>query len=395
MWVLIDEVSKFEATEFPITLPEEQRESPFNYIVTGSLGIASFIQKRHLEHFVWDLPTFTQNETGTFARKLAKPLDVNLFEAFDIPKSAGSNSDDAGDFTAVEAKLQDLFGGIPGYIAELLFGLKKGKSLSDYAYVLNDRIETIIKNVANGDANMKELSRTWITGMRSPTNNWGSLRNAGLCGRNAPPGIIFTTILQNLLLYAQYKNKATEDLSVINHFLNHFKNRIDSGTAGNLLELQTIAGLKNNGHLNCVELVYDGKSEEWMKSSPQNLPTEKDAIICTYDEKNGTISTLSNETSPSSWCIVILPPCFPLVDVLVGCKNEPHIYLIQITYAEDPFVKHVTCETLSYPASKRRVDSLVKAFGKYLNSDTQVRCFFSFPFFQFARFCILFVRQFL
>jgi hypothetical protein len=382
VWVLIDEVTKLEESKFPIGMPEEQRESPFNYIVTGSLGIATFIQKKHLGHFVWDLPTFAQEQTGTFARKLSESIKVNLFEALDIPaiktddtagSSASANSADADDnFEAVGARLHSMFGGIPGYIAELLFGLKKGQLLSNYAFELNDRICAIINKSAKSPGLVKDLCRLWLVQMRSHKNNWNCLRDAGLCGTHAPPGIIFSVLLDNLLLCAQYEDKARADIDVIDHFLSEFEGMLDFGTAGNLLELKTITELNNGGSLKCVKLVRNEMAKNWEEEKPQQLLPKLPAIMCSYDEIKGSIFTFANENLGSSWYAVMLPPCFPLVDVLVGCKTPLHIYLVQITNAEDPFAEHFTYETLSNSKSKSRVDALVKVFREHVNSDTQV-----------------------
>ena len=60
VWVIIDEVVLFQ--RFPIDLPEEQNMGPFNWIITGSAGIGSWVAKRHLEKLVYDLPIFTKAE---------------------------------------------------------------------------------------------------------------------------------------------------------------------------------------------------------------------------------------------------------------------------------------------------------------------------------------------
>ena len=94
--------------------------------------------------------------------------------------------------------------------------------------------------------------------------------------------------------------------------------RLDFGTAGNLLELKTITELNNGGSLKCVKLIRDDKTKNWGEENPQQLPPKLPAIICEHDENNGSIFTFANEKSGSSWYAVMLPPWFPLVDVLVG-----------------------------------------------------------------------------
>ena len=56
IWITIDDVVLFEKL---IRLPEEQDLGPFKWIVTGSAGIGSWVDERHLEELVFDLPLFS------------------------------------------------------------------------------------------------------------------------------------------------------------------------------------------------------------------------------------------------------------------------------------------------------------------------------------------------
>ena len=69
IWIVVDEVVLLE--NFPIDLPEEQAMGPFNWIVTGSAGIGSWVAKKHLAKFVFDLPLFSKDESFKFAFDLS------------------------------------------------------------------------------------------------------------------------------------------------------------------------------------------------------------------------------------------------------------------------------------------------------------------------------------
>ena len=68
VWIIVDEVVEF--SKFPITLPDEQTRTPFKWIVTGSAGIGSWVAKRHLTRYVFDLPLWSKNQCVEFATKL-------------------------------------------------------------------------------------------------------------------------------------------------------------------------------------------------------------------------------------------------------------------------------------------------------------------------------------
>jgi hypothetical protein len=113
IWIIVDEVAMFE--KFPIRLPEEQDLGPFHWIVTGSAGIGSWVAKRHLEKLVFDLPLFTKAECFEFAN-LCNPLGINL-----------ENAIDGAPFEGIDDWLEERFGGVVGYIAEMFLEILKGE----------------------------------------------------------------------------------------------------------------------------------------------------------------------------------------------------------------------------------------------------------------------------
>jgi hypothetical protein len=143
IWVIIDEVVEFEKSYLNFYLPEEQKFSNFYFIVTGSAGICSWISKRHLDKWVFDLPFFSRNESFQYAEGLREKLGIEktlseiidipiatdnsatetLFEIVDIPTTSDNS---ASPFNAASVWLDETFGGIPGYIAEFLMEVKAG-----------------------------------------------------------------------------------------------------------------------------------------------------------------------------------------------------------------------------------------------------------------------------
>jgi hypothetical protein len=91
IWIIIDEVVLFE--KFPIRLPEEQDLGPFNWIVTGSAGIGSWVGKKHLEKLVFDLPLFSKEECFDFANNLCNSLHISLETGIDGLQLIGLRSD--------------------------------------------------------------------------------------------------------------------------------------------------------------------------------------------------------------------------------------------------------------------------------------------------------------
>ncbi len=111
---------------FPIKLPEEQDLGCFKWIVTGSAGISSWVARRHLNKFVFDLPLFSKTECSDFANILSKSLGVSLVNGIAGIPPAG-----------IEDWLEERFGGVVGYIAEMFLEMSKGSSVSQYMLSLS------------------------------------------------------------------------------------------------------------------------------------------------------------------------------------------------------------------------------------------------------------------
>jgi len=188
VWIIVDEVVLFD--KFPIKFPEEQDLGPFKWIITGSAGIGSWVAKRHLEKFVFDLPLFEKDECLEFTISLSSILNINVEDVLRVP-SAG-----------IDDWLEERFGGVIGYAAEMFLEISKGDSVTQYMMELSRRMKTIISNVAERrGCTEDQLSSVWLKEIKSKENQWDCLRNAGLCGSSPPRGIIFTEILKWLCTF--------------------------------------------------------------------------------------------------------------------------------------------------------------------------------------------------
>ena len=185
IWIIIDDVVLFENL---ITLPEEQSHGPFNWVVTGSAGMGTWVGKQHLGREVFDLPLYTNKQCFDFAKKLCSYLEVDLEEELAVPMEGVSDW------------LEENFGGVIGYTAEMLLDVAEGKLVSEYLSALSDRVNTAISKAANERRiSEKALAGDWLIHIKSNFHPWVSLRDTGLCGRGPPRGIIFSLILQRLL----------------------------------------------------------------------------------------------------------------------------------------------------------------------------------------------------
>ena len=185
IWIIIDDVVLFENRK--IELPEKQEFGPFKWIVTGSAGIGTWVAKRRLDEQVFELPLFTNKQCLDFAKKLCNSLEIDPADELAVPKAG------------VSFWLEEKFGGVIGYIAEMFLEVAEGKYPSDYLSILSDRVDTVISAAAKKRGiSEKALARDWLREISSKDNTWRSFCDAGLCGRGPPRGIIFSFILQRL-----------------------------------------------------------------------------------------------------------------------------------------------------------------------------------------------------
>jgi len=203
---------------------------------------------------VFDLPPFTKEECFDFANSICNSLDINLEKGIDGVPPAG-----------VDDWLEERFGGVVGYIAELFLEISEGNLVSKYMCDLSGRILYLISNsarerhISNG-----QLAEDWLNEIKSDYNNWYCLRDTGLCGSSAPRGIIFSLILKWLCISSPEENA----LSLISFFSSNFSG--DPGLDGCLMEIEETLKLRSGNSiraslLTCVD-------QGWIVKESIDLP---------------------------------------------------------------------------------------------------------------------------
>ena len=339
VWIIIDEVVLFEKL---IKLPEDQALGPFKWIVTGSAGIGSWVAERHLEDLVFDLPCFTQQQCFDIAEKLCNALGINLEDGIDGVPIEG-----------VDDWLEERFGGVVGYITELFLDIAYGKSVSEYLLALSRRVNAVINAAATRRRiSGKALAEDWLNEIKSDDNIWACLRDAGLCGRDPPRGIIFSLILKRL--YTLYPQE--DALSLVTYF--RLKYSGDPGLDGCLLELEEVLKLRAGKSFEASLLTLDG--QEWIVNDSIDLPTKgvgSSLKFLAYDEIRSKLDpdqSWSSSPKNSSWSLILLPYGFDVIDVvLVNSSESATIFGIQITRSVRPFAKHNTFDTCPHDSKKR------------------------------------------
>ncbi|CAK4072485.1 unnamed protein product [Aphanomyces euteiches] len=142
----------------------------------------------------------------TLLQETAK-LALRLQDALNIPTEViegafGLNLDDEeqtkdkiGDF------LFGLFGGVPGYVAELFVALtRKNVALISYMAALKSYVHDIVEKELG--VNIVENAGLWLKTMKQVTDPWWFAREAGLCGSTPPRGVILRYMLEALFFFA-------------------------------------------------------------------------------------------------------------------------------------------------------------------------------------------------
>jgi hypothetical protein len=357
VWMIVDEAVLFE--NFPIDLPKEQRLGPFNWIVTGSAGIGSWVAKRHLKKWVFDLPLFTKEECSEFANNLCSSLKINLKAGI-----CGVPQEGMADW------LEERFGGVIGYITELFLEISNGKKVSQYISSLVGRVNDIISHTAERrHISTKQLAEDWLNVIKSPLNDWKCFRDAGLCGSSPPRGIIFSLILQ--WLYTLFPEQ--DALSLVVFFRSKFSG--DPGLDGCLLELQEILKLRASNSLGASLLTSTDKG--WTVQESIDLPPRGTLLnVMVYQESHSRLKDEAPNSTSSPWTLILVPSGFDVIDVaLVRVSVSPAIYGIQITRSATPFAKHHTIDTCP-PRSKERLATLWSVISDHFKLNDPVEKFY-------------------
>jgi hypothetical protein len=347
VWVIMDDDKMF-----PIHLPEEQRISPFHWIVTGGEGIGSWVSKRHLEKFTFDLPLFSADATLALAEKLSHCLRVDLTEAI-----GGTPEEGLRDW------LDEKFGGNVGFVTELFFEIRHGHDINHYLSGINELVDSHVFKAAGNGSHMHYLPQTWLLEMKSRFyTSWRHLSDTGLCGSSPPRDIILPMILEELFLYC----REGDSLLLIENLRTEYWN--DPGLHGCLLKFEVILKLQRGMQFTASYVVPE--NDRWIVPNDESvlLPAEQGCNRWFYKEASTALINITEKDT--QWHLVEfnISSWFDVVDaVLVNCSEEvPTIYGIKITRLTDPFQKHHTLDTCT-GRCKERLDTMWEVIGKKLN----------------------------
>jgi hypothetical protein len=359
VWIIVDEVVLFD--DFPIQLPSEQDLGSFHWVITGSAGIGSWVSQRHLETHLFDLHLFTKEECLALALKLCDALKISLEE------NIGGVTDEG-----IADWLEERFGGIAGYVVEMCLEFGNGNSVSNFMSILSERIQKLVNDLAKRrHISNKQLAEDWLNEMKSVDNSWFFPRDAGLCGRFSPRGMIFSFILRWLFTFAPEENV----LALVHRFRCKFHN--DPGLDGCLLEMEEIFKIKENQSIAIALLTLVENS--WVMKECAELPAlgiSNELCIFQYVEQNNMLDAIS-KLERSRWNMIEVPYSFDVIDVVLvdASPESPAIYGIQITRSNKPFAKHHSLETCSLK-SKQRLQKLWDLVFFHFQLDRSTSIFF-------------------
>ncbi|KAF0704884.1 Aste57867_7224 [Aphanomyces stellatus] len=368
VWMIVDEATSDELQAFPITWPEEQKLTPFHFVLSGSLGMAQFVAKQHLRKAVWDLPLFDLGETAKLAKDLQAALGIpnQMLEdalGFNMVEDEQVNLANLGDV------LHGLFGGVPGYTAELFLALYLGLSLDMFLAQLYERIVDAFTKTLGNNRQKDQMAKNWLISMDDPIDPWNELRNAGLCGWSPPRGVILAFVLKFLSRIMP----VSDGLSMVRTMRQTFTN--DAGLDGCLLELQTILELKQGAYIPKCVSVLSFEAGVWNATEESLECIPKKLVPSVWLYQPGFPIKAVRDQIESKWHCVEVPTGFCVLDVLLARihENELHFFLVQITRSASPFARHATNMTCS-DACKSRIAALLGAARKAIDPEADLTC---------------------
>ena len=161
--------------------------------------------------------------------------------------------------------------GLLAYITECLVGFSQGQPLNVYSINLESRILAILKKVATDRSlSLYELCKEWLDQITSLIGDpWIFVRDARLCGRQPPRGIIFS-ILLNLLFLRSHQTSLNDQIVTLLAISFTNWGKLSCGLEGYLLEMIEILKLKNENGLNVVRLSKCGVN--WTRNKEETFP---------------------------------------------------------------------------------------------------------------------------
>jgi hypothetical protein len=349
VWVIVDEVTAWKQNKLGYFLPNDQDESPFHFIVTGSAEMGTWTSEQHLRDDVVDMPFLDLNSGWNFAFILAEKLGYNLENKLE---EQGVIIDGGPEF------LEQQFGGVPGYIAEFVFEIKNDVPMFTFFIKLEERIFSVMNKGAR--VSKQDLATNTLIEINKPNNPWDGIRNLGLCGKFPPRGQIAVMILRWLDQYAPNDKERTLQA------IAKLKTSVDKGLQGCLLELELLTKLEI-GKTDIILKHVSLNNNLWVltpKIIDIDLSKLTDLSVLTY---NGT-AVETEQLKSRKWVMVKVPSCFPVLDVLMVeiTKNGIQFFILQITRSEDPFTTHDTHKTC-HPKSTVRLNAFIQAVCEKLN----------------------------
>ncbi|KAF0709601.1 Aste57867_5826 [Aphanomyces stellatus] len=239
-----------KSTKFPVSWPEEQNLTAFHCVLMGSVGMATFVAKRHLDKQVWDLPLFDRQETAILALRLQAALGIDT----DVVEGALGltlNDDD-------EQKMVNI-GDVLGFFG----GVATSSDSSRHSKALG--------------TNAEYQARLWLDKMAGVKDPWFYARNADLCGSTLPRGVIFRQMLEALFFHIRQDNA----LRIVSNFRHHFNE--DPGLEGILMELEIILKLLHKEPIIAALIKLDGG--QWVPQTEKTIvpPHTTNPKVWTWD----------------------------------------------------------------------------------------------------------------
>jgi hypothetical protein len=262
--------------------------------------------------------------------------------------------------------------------------LCQGATLSSYLLTLSTRVGGIIVKASKEGrfSSPEALATNWLINIRSPTNTWSCIRDAGLCGSEAPRGVIFSLVLEWLLEHSP----GTDELALIRGFRADF--HADSAMDGHLLELEEIVKIKMGVPLPAMHLTLSNNNKTWVqkkeKKGDNKLPVQLfEPTLWMYVERTGAIKAVERtgvvkpKTLDTELHVVQMPPFFPVLDVLLVRRdakdNTLHFFYVQVTRSEDPFKEHFTDESGPSRTCLNRIKNLVNTAAQAISKGAAIQ----------------------
>lgn len=332
VWILVDNLTKWEnpGVLHHRLFPKEGEPSRFHFIVTGGVGMGKWTSERGLEESVVDLP-FLSKDAGW---RLATNLEHKL--------SASDLKQHLVDYGEPADHIESKFGGVPGYIVDLVLKYKQGGGIDDRLSKLQRDLTELLEK---GFPIPQTFAETCLTALRTP-DRWRFLRRADLCGRLPPRGAIAKMILEWLVSFG--KPNPSE---VLTRFRTMFcKN---ASIDGHVLEMLELIKMEDFQPIDTYKLELVGG--KWETQKDVRLLGEP-GMLCYFDDEVVEVTE-----KVLKWYVVKVPDCFPVADavILMKVQKSLSLYWIQITRSPEPFdhKTHLNCS----PEANGRLEVCRKA----------------------------------